>query len=253
MNRMTKSMMAGLAAVSLVVVARPGIAAEEEGAGAGVDLSLDVASSYVFRGTTFNDGLAFQPGVEVTGLPITIGVWGNLDGGDYDNSLDSGQFSEIDLYASYALPVEFVGLSVGYTEYTYPSGGGAADRELNLSVEYEKGVTLGLSLNLGVDGGIDQSFYGEASVGYETDLADGVTLELGAAIAYLHPDAGEDGFSHVTASAGLGWGMFGIGVTYVGQIDDAVLPDYVPATAEADAVLGYDTEVIGSVGVSASF
>jgi len=252
-------MMAGLAGVALLTTAGFGVAAEEEGGGAGVDLSLDVASSYIFRGVTFNDGLVVQPGLEVTGLPITIGVWGNLDGDDYDDSLDSGQFSEIDLYASYAIPVEVIDLSVGYTEYTYPSGGGAADREANVSIGYENVVALGLSLNYGLDGGIEQSFYGEASVGYEAELAEDVSLEVGAAVGYLSPDEGEDGFSHFTVGAEVGWSLLSLGVMYVGQIDDDVLPDYAAATAATalteatEAVLGHDAEVVGTVGIGASF
>ena len=120
-------------------------------------------------------------------------------------------------------------------------------------------VALGLSLNYGLDGGIEQSFYGEASVGYETELAEDLSLEVGAAVGYLSPDEGEDGFSHFTASAELGWSLLSLGVTYVGQIDDDVLPDYAAATAATataeaiDAVLGYDAEVVGTIGVGASF
>ena len=253
MSRMAQTMMAGLMGAALLVGAACGFAAAEEEAGVGVDLSLDVASSYMFRGVTFSDGLVVQPGLEVSGLPITIGVWGNLDCDDYDDMLDSGQFSEIDLYASYAIPVEVIDLSIGYTEYVYPSGGGAGDRELNLSIGYENVIALALSLNYGVDGGIEQSFYGEAGIGYETELVQGVGLSLGALVAYLAPDEGEDGFSHYTVSAEVSWSVLSLGMTYVGQIDDDVLPDYVPATAESDAALGYDSEVVGTVGVAASF
>ncbi|MDP6631544.1 MAG: MltA-interacting MipA family protein, partial [Kiritimatiellia bacterium] len=46
------------------------------GMAAEASVSLDVASAYVFRGATLNDGLVLQPGLEISGLPVTLGVWG---------------------------------------------------------------------------------------------------------------------------------------------------------------------------------
>ena len=101
---------------------------------AGGGATVDFASAYVFRGSTFNDGFVIQPGVEYDGFGIpeeygsvAVGAWGNIDIGDYNNSLTTSQFSEIDWYAGYSLPalVEGLDLSIGYTEYTYPLSGNA--------------------------------------------------------------------------------------------------------------------------------
>ncbi|MCP4628823.1 MAG: hypothetical protein GY850_35745, partial [bacterium] len=43
------------------------------------NVTVDVASAYVFRGTTFNDEVVIQPGVELSGRAITLGVWANYD------------------------------------------------------------------------------------------------------------------------------------------------------------------------------
>ena len=127
----TKTVMASLATA---VMMGAGIAKAD------VSVTADFASAYVFRGVTFNDEAVFQPGVEVSGFPLpeeigsfTVGAWGNYDIGDYDGNLMSSEFSEIDLYASYTLPIEFVDLSGGYTEYTYPNGG-PADKEVSASI-----------------------------------------------------------------------------------------------------------------------
>ena len=103
---------------------------------ADVSVGVDFASAYVFRGVTFNDGLVAQPYGEISGFPIpeeygslAIGTWANFDIGDYGNTLEKNEFSEIDYYLSYTLPITALDVSVGYTEYTFPNGG-SADREV---------------------------------------------------------------------------------------------------------------------------
>lgn len=218
------------------------------GAAGDASVSLDVASAYVFRGGTLNEGAVAQPGLEVAGLPVTLGVWGNIDIDDYDGTLEEGQFSEVDLYASYDLPLDLdkLALSVGYTEYLYPTAGGEPDREVSLTAALGLPLAPSVSVYYGLDGAIDESVYIEAGVGHGHALTDDVTLELGATIGYLDPETGEDGFSHFTASLGLGWQALSAEVTYVGQVDDDVLPDVEDGGA-------YDVEVYGTLGISHDF
>ena len=227
----------------MMSVVSVGLAGESE-----VSASVDVASAYVFRGSTFNDGLVAQPGVEVSSLPFTFGVWGNLDIDDYDDSLEGGEFSEIDLYGSYDLPLEFdpLGLSVGYTEYTYPSGGGDADREVLLTAALDVILSPSVGVFLGVDGGIKDSTYIELGVEHEFEISDDFGCTLAAALGYLDPDEGKSGLSHADISASLSYGLFSAGVTHVARIDDDVLVD-----SEDDG--SYDAEVVGSVGVGSDF
>jgi len=183
-------MMGGVLAAMLVGTTA-GMAAE-------ASVSLDVASAYVFRGATFNDGLVLQPGVEVAGLPITFGVWGNFDVDDYGGAVKKSEFSEIDLYGSYSLPIEAADVSIGYTEYLYPGAGSVADREISLSAGLDVLLAPSLSVFYGVDGGIEKSLYVEAAVGHEFALTDEVAIELGATVSYMDPDGGKSGFSHYT-------------------------------------------------------
>lgn len=213
--------------------------------GAEASLSLDVASAYVFRGATFNDGVVLQPGLEVGGLGgLSVGVWGNLDLDDYDGAVMDNEFQEVDLYGSYALPCKIMDLSIGYCEYLYPSGGGAADREVSVSAGKSAGpVDLGVGVFYGVDGGIEKSLYVEASAGSSMELG-AIALDLGATVGYADPDSGESGFSNYTVSAGLGYGPVGASVIYIGQIDDDVLPDGPGA---------YDVEVVGVLSAAVDF
>jgi uncharacterized protein (TIGR02001 family) len=235
-----KKMVTGVAAAAMMFTSAA-VAAD-------VDLTVDVASAYVFRGDTFNDGPVVQPGLEVA-LPygLSVGVWGNIDIDDYDGALEKGQFSEIDVYVSYALPIDLVDISIGYTEYTYPSGGGDADREVGISLGYDLDVLeVGLGAFYGVDGGIEKSLYVELSAGTSYELAEGLSLDLGATVGYLNPDEGASGFSGYSVSAGLSYGIIGASVTYFGQIDDEVLVDVEDGGT-------YDVEVVGMLSLALSF
>ena len=74
-------------------------------AAAEVTTTFDIASAYVFRGYTFNDGPVFQPGIEATGFGLpaqygaaSIGAWGNMDLNEYSPTRSSSNFSEIDYH-----------------------------------------------------------------------------------------------------------------------------------------------------------
>jgi len=210
--------------------------------GATVSMSVDLASAYVFRGSTFNDGAVLQPGLEVGGLPVTVGVWANFDIDDYDGAVEGSQFSEIDIYASYDLGA---GFGLGYCEYTYPSGGGDADREVSLSYEADLPGSPSISVNYGIDGGIEKSLYVEAGVSHEIET-ETTTISLGAAVGYADPDEGESGFSHFALSAGASYGVASLTLNYVGQIDDDVLPDVEDGGS-------YDVGFYATLGVSKEF
>lgn len=231
---------------ALAVAGLPGIADAAE-----ASVGVDVASAYVFRGGTLNDGFVAQPYLEVDGIPgLTLGVWANYDiedGLEDSNGVagvEGGNFSEIDLYASYALPIEAVDASVGYCEYTYPFGGGEADREFSLSLGLDVPLSPSIGVYYGVDGAIEDSLYVEAGAGYGFDLSDGVSLSVDVAAGYVDPDEGESGFSHAQGTAGLAFalgesGELSAGVTYIAELDDEVLV--------------VDEEFVGTIGVSYSY
>jgi hypothetical protein len=230
-----------LVALAMAVSAFAASSARAAEASAGVDL----ASAYVFRGETLNDGIVAQPYLEVSGLPIDLGVWANFDIDDYDGNVNDGQFTEVDLYASYSVPVEAVDLSIGYTELTYPSGGDA-DREIGASLGLDLPLAPFVGAYYGLDGAIDGNLYVDFGIGQDFELADGVGLSLGALVGYLSPDEGEDGFKQYELSASLSYDFISAGVTYVGQLDDEVLVDVEDGGK-------YDADVVGVIGVGFDF
>ena len=253
---MKRKMISGVLGLSMLAIA--GVATAQEGPTPEVSLTADFASSYVFRGVTLNDGWVLQPGLEIGGLPITIGVWGNLDLDDYSGTLESGEFSEIDIYFGYSLPIEsdVHKVDIGLTEYTYPMGG-EADSEVALSYSAAVITSPEIAAYYGMRGGIEQSFYLEGTIGHEAEIYEDITGAIGATIGYLVPDEGKDGFSSWTASASATWKAVTIDLTYIGQIDDEVLPDTAPVLDDTGNVVGYDVgydvEFVGTVGLAYAF
>lgn len=233
-----------------------GALAQEEAKTVG-SVGVDIASAYVFRGITLNEGVVVQPYMSAEILPgLTAGVWANNDVDDNDGAFKEGEFSEVDLTLTYAIPVEAVNLSVGYAEYTYPGAGGAeldadgaavatrgeADREVFVTAGLPVLLTPTLSAYYGLGGLVDENVYLEAGVSHSMDLTDAVALGLSAAVGYAYPDVGEDGFSHANLGVSLGFGPVTAKVLYVAQLDDEVLSD------EA-----YDVEVVGTLSLSKAF
>ncbi|MDD3195648.1 MAG: hypothetical protein PHU68_07585 [Paludibacter sp.] len=111
-----------LAIAAIAVVCTTGVKAQ------GLEVSADIVSSYVWRGTQFA-GASVQPGVSYTTGGFSIGAWGS-------SSFD-GTFLEADLFASYSFDF---GLSLGITDYYFPgtnyfdfsTATGAHGFELNL-------------------------------------------------------------------------------------------------------------------------
>lgn len=72
------------------------------------DITVDLYSNYVWRGTRYGQGPHVQPSVKFLAGGLTMGVWGSFDFNGY---------AEADPYISYSFPF---GLTVGMTDYYYP-------------------------------------------------------------------------------------------------------------------------------------
>ncbi len=189
--------------------------------------------------------------MDVTAGNFGLNVWGNLDVDDYDNSLDSGEFSEIDLTLTYAVEAGPVGLTAGYIEYLFPTteaGGAEGTREifLDASIEPADGISTGITGYYDIDEAED--YYLNAYLGYGMTLDFGLGIDLGASVGYAGDDAapgGESGFQEYTLTMGLSYAIndmiFVSGTLgYTDAIDDDVLPEQ-------------DVDVFGGAGVSFAF
>jgi hypothetical protein len=84
-------------------------AQDEEEKASPFTAGADFYSNYIWRGSKFGTGPAFQPSVKFITGGLTLGVWGSFDAFGY---------TETDPYVSYSFPF---GLSLGLTDYYYPT------------------------------------------------------------------------------------------------------------------------------------
>ncbi len=205
-------------------------------ASAEVSVTMDLASAYVFRGVTLLDGASFQPGIEASGLglpeeygAVAVGAWGAADLDDANGTANT--FQEIDWYVAYSLPalIEGVDLALGYCEYAY--GAGFSDKEFSIGAGWEyEGVGLGATYYQGVGGLIGTSSYAELTAGFGIDISEDIAGSVDASVGYADPASGKSGFADYSIGVSAGYALSeqwsaGVSVTYIGQIDDEVLPD----------------------------
>lgn len=157
--------------------------------GADVTAGVDVNSAYVWRGITFNDGLVLQPSVDVAAGGFGFNVWGNIDLDDYNETLDEGELSEVDLTMTYSFDAGPVGITAGYIEYLFPcaaSGGGEATSEIFISTGISDIGVEGFSAGLDVYRDIDEfrGTYASLSVSYGLDIMEKLSMEIGASAGY---------------------------------------------------------------------
>lgn len=181
---------------------------------------LDIYSSYVWRGTKFGSGPAFQPSVEFSAGGFAMGAWGSINSSE-------NEAAEMDLYLSYGFDF---GLSIGLTDYYYPgteyfdfsTATGAHALELNVGFE-----TGGLSL-------AGNYFFNEAG-GAGTAGGD-MYFEIGY------------GFENVSlfAGAGDGWhtpdGEFGLVNAGIGTSKEIVITDTFSLPVSGSVILNPTTE-----------
>lgn len=239
--------LAAIAAVSMSGVIHAGAADVTAGA--------DVNSAYVWRGITFNDGFVAQPSVDVTG-PAGLGfnVWGNYDLESYDvdgeEVVGSGDFSEVDLTLSYAIPVEGFDLSAGVIEYLYPAGADGS-REVYLDSGFDLGGGFGLQAFVAYDFDEVDDVYGHLSLSYGYDVDENLSLGAEGRIGAAGSDfagayGGEDGglfdwqakvSADYAVSEATSLGAF---VAYTDAVD-------------SDALVDQDVDIYGGVNAYYSF
>lgn len=217
---------------------------------ADVTAGADFNSAYVWRGMTFNDGLVFQPSLDVGYKGFGINVWGNLDIGDYDNTLDRGDFSEVDFTLSYGFDIDRFSFSLGYIEYLFPKGA-EGTRELygTVNVNIYKGLYAGLGFYYDVEAIGD--FYANGKIGYGTSIGEKFSADISALAGYASDDwaianTGIDGGFHEYVFSASGT------YTVIKNLDVSVYLNYAGSIDE-DVLADQDVDFFGGVGIYYAF
>ena len=113
---MAKTVLSGVVLALALALAGPAVAQDE----VAVSVGADAVSDYVWRGQVRNDDGALQPWGCVEYSGFTLDVWGSMDLDDQPNDAQ-WEFTEVDLAASYAIPIAGYMLDVGAVYYNYPN------------------------------------------------------------------------------------------------------------------------------------
>lgn len=136
-----------------------------------VEIGVDVASRYVWRGTDFGSSPSVQPDISISFGALTIGSWAAIA----TNGNPAG--SEIDFYATYSIETGAGTFDLVFTDYTFPDipKGEYFTSEahfIELGLGYSGTESLPLSFFMGsfVTNDNDYSIYAE--LGYSVGAVD---------------------------------------------------------------------------------
>lgn len=225
-----KKVMLGLAALALAVSAVQ--AAEEEAQEAknySVEVSADVFSAYVSRGTVWNDEPVFQPNLYVE-MPagFDFNLWATMDMTDSDKSCapdTKGRWSEFDFTLGWnaILPEDCpVSLWVGSTFYTYPQF--EDDDDYDAAVKLSADCILNPWIRLVHECDKSDDVRIDVGISHEFALIDALSLGLSAESTFGFDgwmnrwnregdveagikgvEGGDAGFADIMVMASLGW------------------------------------------------
>lgn len=206
------------ASAILLLAAAPGSAAGQ----LSLAPSLDVGSSFSFRGLTLTNRPVVQPALTLAAergaSSVALTVWGNVEPAAYDDvaheitALDGQRgFTEYDVIVEAAHGFGRLELGAGFIAYLFaaPADGEAepGTQELTFSAAWD--AVLSPSLALYQDVGTVRGLYGEVALDYTATVARDLALRAVLGFSRGQADAddaayyGRDGFTHVELGAAL--------------------------------------------------
>lgn len=190
---MRKSMMnfgQMLLAGCLCTMVTAGVAsAEEEAEKPSADMGVSMLSKYVWRGFELSkDSLVVQPSLTVGYKGVAVNMWANVDtdqhAGIYGSAPDTHNLNETDLTLSYDGSAGMVSYGVGYIYYAIDSG--EDTQELYGSISLDVPLAPSLTIYRDIDHLV--GWYVSLDAGHSFELADALSLDLGAHVGYLSAD-----------------------------------------------------------------
>ncbi len=208
------------------------------------DVYAGVYSKYVWRGFDLSqdDSVVVQGGTDISFGNFTVSWWGNM-------SENSGELNEVDVVLDYSTDLtDMVSLSVG--NILYNVDGLTDTNEVYLGL----GLNVPLSPTATVYYDYDEfnGLYTTLGVSHDLELADKLSLSLGALASYLKDDQNnlgttESWFHNVELSAAVGY-------TLTDQISvDASLLYSGPLSDKARDIAGLREEYVGGASVTLAF
>lgn len=252
MNMKSSAFIAGMITSIMALVPAVSHAAE-------VTVASDLASAYVWRGVTFNDGFVLQPSVDIAHESgLSFNVWGNLDLESY-GAAEEGEFQEVDLTLNYAIPedIEGIDFSVGLIQYVFPEAGSdTSTREVFMSASVAPVDLISFGADVYYDFDEIGGWYGNIGAALDMtalleDAPEGLGLEISTAIGFADEDfsvayGGTDG-------GGFDWNI-GTSASYA-LSDSTEVSAFLTYTGnvDGDTLPQGEVDLFGGFGVSYSF
>lgn len=138
--------------------------AGEKEAAIGINVEVEIASAYVFRGlnlfgdTQIDQRASVFPSVTVSAGPVSGGYWGayQLSGDNARRKLDEGFSAENDLWVGYEGSMGDLGYSALLTYYLFPF---ADEATAGAATPMYLEPDLGVSYSTAVDAGVNVSYF----------------------------------------------------------------------------------------------
>lgn len=212
-----------------------------------VDVKVEAASAFVFRGQVMTDRPVLQPETAVLlphadGSGTRLRAWGNLDLTDHTGDAwfdpgHAGEFTQIDLSVAHARSFGPVDVTAGLTHYTWANGESFPFRPFESTAEVFAscaGEVTGLRPMLTVHYDIDEveSLYIRAEVAREFALAEALRLLVRGGIAWSDDDHSQwlysrpvDAWSDADLRATLLWSADDVTTVYGGVHASTIVDD----------------------------
>jgi hypothetical protein len=133
-----------------------------------LDISLDVASRYVWRGLDFGNSPSIQPGIEFSKWGLSLGAWGA-----YTSNINAPA-QEMDIYIGYTFLNDMI--SITFTDYFFPTDG-AVNNYFDYKADatghvFEASLSFNGTENLPLYALVGTNFYGADALHYSGDAND---------------------------------------------------------------------------------
>jgi hypothetical protein len=132
-----------------------------------VDLSLDIASRYVWRGLDFGNSPSLQPGISFNKWGLSVGAWGA-----YTTNINAPA-QEMDIFIGYTFLNDM--LSITLTDYFFPTDGALNNyfsyNNTNTAHVFEGSISFNGTEKLPISLLIGTNFYGADAIHYSGDIS----------------------------------------------------------------------------------
>lgn len=146
------------------------------------DVDIRLSSGFAWRGQFLNDEMCFQPAALIRNEEFSLGIWGNWDLTDVENS---EAHKRVDITGDYSYMDNEQLVRIGATAYVYyDSQVDNVEDTLEIFLTYAQDITALPALTVYYDFEQADGFYVTFSISHTFDVAsEKVSLDLGASIS----------------------------------------------------------------------